>query len=152
MDGNSQNKPANDDSRMYLFQASWAGVPIIQGQWTSYAQDLFKLILLTFSSSKGKFADLESIKSKASLSDEDWVYALDYAAQVTSTLTNYKTFGSSKFIPRIAKDKFRSIVANSSQAEEALKLWDKVCTFGLYCGLPAYSSHSTTSWKNRSTL
>lgn len=69
------------------------------------------------------------------------MYALDYAAQVTSILTNYKTFGSSKFIPRVAKDKFRSIIANSPQAEEALKLWDKVRPAHLPL-LSSYSFHS----------
>lgn len=110
----------------WVSKASWAGVPIIQAQWTEYAQDLFKLMLLTFSSAPAKLADLEAIQSKAGVSKEEWTFALEYAAQVTSILTNYKSFGFSKYIPRVPKESFRKIVESSPQADEAVKLWDKL--------------------------
>lgn len=107
-------------------QASWAGVPIIQGQWSPHAQDLFKLILLVFSSEKGKFADLNEIKKQSGVSDEAWLWALEYSAQVASILLNYKSFGFSKFVPRVSPSDFKAIVKSSPQGSEALKLWDAV--------------------------
>ena len=66
----------------YVSQASWAGARIIQGQWTSYAQSLYDLIILTFSVEKGKLADLAALKKQSGVSDEAWLYALEYSAQV----------------------------------------------------------------------
>lgn len=107
-------------------QASWAGIPIIQGQWSPHAQDLFKLILLVFSSEKGKFAELNEIKKQSGVSDEAWLWALEYSAQVVSILLNYKSFGFSKFVPRVSASDFKAIVKSSPQGPEALKLWDTV--------------------------
>lgn len=108
----------------WVSKASWAGVPIIQGQWSPHAQDLFKLILLVFSSEKGKFADINGIKKQSGVSDEAWLWALEYSAQVVSILLNYKSFGFSKFVPRVSATEFKAIVKSSPQASEALKLWD----------------------------
>lgn len=87
---------------------------------------MFKLILMTFSATAGKFADLEAIRSKCGVSKEDWTFALEYAAQGTSILTNYKSFGFSKYIPRVSRENFRKVVASSPRGDEAVKLWDKV--------------------------
>ncbi|KAF8317582.1 aflatoxin-detoxifizyme [Clavulina sp. PMI_390] len=114
----------------WISKASWAGVPIIQDQWTQYSQELFKLLLTIFgsSTSSSSFADLPALRSKlgSSISDEEWSWALEYTAQATSNLSNYKSFGFSKFIPRISKEKFRKIVEHSERSSEALKTWDKL--------------------------
>jgi dipeptidyl-peptidase-3 len=60
------------------------------------------------------------------VSEEEWTYALEYGAQVVSIFVNYKSFGFSKFIPRVGRTEFRKIVESSPQAKEALPIWDKV--------------------------
>lgn len=65
----------------YVSQASWAGARIIQGQWTEQAQGLYDLITLVFSES-GKLANLEALKKKSSVSNEEWEDLLQYSSQV----------------------------------------------------------------------
>lgn len=65
----------------FVGEASWAGARIIQGQWTPEATSLYDLLVLTFSEN-GKLTDLEALKSKAGLSDEDFEAILQYTSQV----------------------------------------------------------------------
>lgn len=65
----------------YISQASWAGARIIQGQWTEEAQRLYDLIILVFSEN-GRLADLESLKTKSGVSEEEWEDLLQYSSQV----------------------------------------------------------------------
>ncbi|KAG8924473.1 hypothetical protein FRC02_010405 [Tulasnella sp. 418] len=111
----------------FISKASWAGVRIIQGQWTTYAQELYDLLILVFSQ-KGakKITDLESLKKRSGVSDEDWILVIEYTAQVFSNLVNYKSFGFSKFIPRVPPETFKAVVENSENSDAALKLWTKV--------------------------
>jgi len=60
------------------------------------------------------------------LSDEHWKHATTYTAQVFGNLVNYKSFGFSKFIPRIKESQFKSIVAASPNSVDALARWEKV--------------------------
>ena len=50
--------------------------------------------------------------------------------QVLSNLVNYKSFGFTKFIPRIPKEKFEAVVKASSNATNALGTWESVRTRG----------------------
>ena len=65
----------------YISEASWAGARIIQGQWTEQAQRLYDLIILVFSEN-GKLANLEALKKKSGVSDEEWEDLLQYSSQV----------------------------------------------------------------------
>ncbi|KAG8958231.1 hypothetical protein FRC00_002926 [Tulasnella sp. 408] len=116
----------------WVGKASWAGARIIQasnrllgiaGQWTDYAQDLYNLIILTFSDGDKKaLTDLDALKAKSGLNDDEWQWTLEYAAQVLTNLVNYKSFGFSKFIPRVSQEKFREVVEKSGSSK-ALQLW-----------------------------
>jgi dipeptidyl-peptidase-3 len=39
---------------------------------------------------------------------------------------NYKSFGFTKFIPRVSQDQFEAVVQNSPNAPNALPLWNEV--------------------------
>lgn len=107
--------------------ASWAGARIIQGQWTPHAQELYTLLILIFTNPEdGKCVDFNRLKEDSKVSDENWKHATSYTAQVLGNLVNYKSFGFSKFIPRIRPDDFKAIVEASPNKEQALLLWDKV--------------------------
>ncbi|KAG9105042.1 hypothetical protein FRC06_000015 [Ceratobasidium sp. 370] len=129
--------------------ASWAGARIIQEQWTPEAQALYDFLILIFSATDGKsLGDLSALKSKADLNDEEWTQLLEYVAQVQSiiahirtsnnsptswaqvfsNLVNYKSFGFTKFVPRVSEDKFRRVAAASADASKALSLWEKLKT------------------------
>ncbi|TFK54893.1 dipeptidyl-peptidase III [Heliocybe sulcata] len=110
----------------YLAEASWAGARIIQGQWTPQATSLYDLLILTFSDSKGNLADLDALKTKAGLGNEDWEDLLQYTSQVLSNLVNYKSFGFTKIIPRISPDNFTKVVLASANSANASGLWDQL--------------------------
>ncbi|KAF9653115.1 aflatoxin-detoxifizyme [Thelephora ganbajun] len=106
----------------HISEASWAGARIIQGQWTEQAQSLYDLIIHIFSEN-GTLTDLETLKRKSGVSDEEWEDLLQYSSQVLSNLVNYKSFGFTKFIPRIPKEKFEAVVKASSNASNAMGIW-----------------------------
>lgn len=68
----------------YISQASWAGARIIQGQWTPQAERLYDLLIFTFSD-QGKLGDLEGLKQKSCISEEDWDSLMQYTIQVRIT-------------------------------------------------------------------
>ncbi|KAF9818936.1 hypothetical protein IEO21_02474 [Rhodonia placenta] len=109
----------------YIGQASWAGVRIIQGQWTPQAQKLNDLLILIFSD-KGHLADLEGLKQRSGLNPEEWDNLVQYTTQVLSNLANYKSFGFTKIIPRLSEDKFAAVVAKSPNASKTLPLWEEL--------------------------
>lgn len=109
----------------YVGQASWAGARIIQGQWTPQAEKLYDLLILTFSEN-GKLADLDALRTKSGVSQEEWDDLLQYTSQVLSNLVNYKSFGFTKIAPRIPEDKFAAVVEKSANAANAVPLWNEL--------------------------
>ncbi|KAI6039215.1 peptidase family M49-domain-containing protein [Pisolithus marmoratus] len=107
----------------YIGQASWAGARVIQGQWTAQAQTLYDLLVLTFGAN-GKLADLEALKQQSGVSEQDFDDAVQYSAQVMHNLVNYKSFGFTKFVPRLPVGEFAKIIAASTNAANAVPLWE----------------------------
>ncbi|KAI0030824.1 aflatoxin-detoxifizyme [Vararia minispora EC-137] len=111
----------------YIGQASWAGARIILAQWTPYTEKLFDLLILTFSEN-GKLADLDVLKANAGVTDVEWEDTLQYASQALSNLANYKSFGFTKFVPRVPAERFAAVISASPNAVNALPLWDEIKT------------------------
>ncbi|OBZ70380.1 Dipeptidyl peptidase 3 [Grifola frondosa] len=109
----------------HVGEASWAGVRIIQGQWTPQAQKLYDLLILTFSDND-KLTDLGSLQQRSGVTAEEWEDLMQYTSQVLSNLVNYKSFGFTKIVPRISEDSFGAVVAKCANASEALKLWNEL--------------------------
>lgn len=66
--------------------------------------------------------DWKYLQKQSGLSDEDLDHFLDYAAQFLGNVGNYKSFGDSKFIPRIPQ---RQLKALASSCPEALEAYEK---------------------------
>lgn len=63
---------------------------------------------------------------------------------------NYKSFGFTKFIPRIPKEKFEAVVKASPNSPNALGVWESACVHDVgTCFIEADDSHSS---KNTYTL
>ena len=79
------NCPSSKEKKYahYLAEASWAGARIIQGQTTPQAQDLYELLISTFSDDKGQLCNLENLRKHAGLSEGEWEELLQYTAQVS---------------------------------------------------------------------
>ncbi|KAJ7109371.1 aflatoxin-detoxifizyme [Mycena epipterygia] len=118
---------ANEKHYTYwLTLASWAGGRIIQEQWTPQATDLYDLLILTFSSTDGKLADLQALQQKSGLSTTEFADLLQYTSQVLSNLVNFKTFGFTKIVPRTSSDKFAAVIHSSANVAQATPLWDSL--------------------------
>lgn len=109
----------------YLSEASWAGARIILGQWTPYTEKLFDLLILVFGES-GTITNVDTLKEKSGLSTDEWERVLEFASQVLSNLANYKSFGFTKFVPRVPQDKFAAVIENSPNAANAVPLWNEL--------------------------
>jgi dipeptidyl-peptidase-3 len=66
--------------------------------------------------------DWKKVQKQSEIADEDLESFLGYAAQFLGNAGNYKSFGDSKFIPRIAASKLEAI---AKVTPESLKLWEK---------------------------
>ncbi|KAI0302020.1 aflatoxin-detoxifizyme [Russula brevipes] len=109
----------------YLGEASWAGARIILGQWTPFTEKLYDLLILTFSEN-GTITNVNALREKSGLSEDEWDRVLEFASQVLSNLANFKTFGFTKFVPRVSQEKFAAVVENSYNAANAVPLWNEL--------------------------
>ncbi|KAH9048108.1 aflatoxin-detoxifizyme [Lactarius hengduanensis] len=109
----------------FLSEASWAGARIILGQWTPYTEKLFDLLILVFGEN-GTITNVDTLKEKSGLSTDEWERILEFASQVLSNLANYKSFGFTKFVPRVPQDKFAAVIENSPNAANAVPLWNEL--------------------------
>ncbi|GAA5840612.1 hypothetical protein JCM5353_002086 [Sporobolomyces roseus] len=108
-------------------------------QTTDTAEQLFDLVVSTFAQSgENKLADLDELKKKSGVSQEDWEETLAFCAQALSNLSNIKSFGATKFIPRSSPEAFRKIVEASPRSSTALPLFDSLSP-SLYSLSPAAS-------------
>jgi dipeptidyl-peptidase III len=130
----------------WVSRASWAGARIIQAQWTPEAigpnslytthkcmlnvvTELYDLLLLIFSGTEGKLANLEELQRSAGLNAEEWEALSQYTTQVLSNLVNYRSFGFTKILPRLSAEKFDLVVQKSANVASASPLWEKVYRF-----------------------
>ncbi|KAI9509375.1 aflatoxin-detoxifizyme [Russula earlei] len=109
----------------YLGEASWAGARIILGQWTPFTEKLYDLLILTFSEN-GTITDLNALQGNSGLSQDEWDRLLEFASQALSNLANYKSFGFTKFVPRVPQAKFSAVVGSSPNAANAVPLWNEL--------------------------
>ncbi|GAA6010697.1 hypothetical protein JCM11491_002901 [Sporobolomyces phaffii] len=125
----------------HMSQACWSGGRIIMRQTTQDAEKLYDLVVSTFAHSDAsphKLGDLEQLKAKSGVTPEEWDDTLAYCAQVLSNLSNFKSFGATKFIPRSPASAFRSIVAASARSSTALPLFESLAD-SIYSLSPAES-------------
>ncbi|KAA1076581.1 hypothetical protein PGT21_012279 [Puccinia graminis f. sp. tritici] len=119
------------EERLYahwMSRASWHGARIIMNQWTPKSEQLYDFILTLFGSHSDPTqpACFESLRENAQLNTEEWEQALDYSAQLLSNLTNYKSFGATKFIPRCPASTFEALIKASERSTQTNLLWQSV--------------------------
>ncbi|KAK7104572.1 dipeptidyl peptidase 3-like isoform X2 [Littorina saxatilis] len=112
----------------YLAQASFAGGLIVLVQTSPESPGIFLLLQRVF---RGQ--PLEKLKTAAvsnGVDEEQFQSFLVYAAAFYCNMGNYKSFGDSKFIPNLPKDKVEAIVLNSAAAVAdpggVASLWNSV--------------------------
>ncbi|CAK4032047.1 probable dipeptidylpeptidase III [Lecanosticta acicola] len=104
----------------YISRGAWAGTRINLRQVSPESEPIYDFILALHKNYKG---DWKKLQADAGVSAEDVKHFLSYAAQFLGNSGNFKSFGDSKFIPRVAVEKLAAIAHTTP---EAAKLWEKI--------------------------
>uniref|UniRef100_A0A3Q1GZG7 Dipeptidyl peptidase 3 n=1 Tax=Acanthochromis polyacanthus TaxID=80966 RepID=A0A3Q1GZG7_9TELE len=116
-----------------LSRAAWYGGLAVLLQTSPESANIFVLLQRIFR--KQTPAQLEQVATAAGLSSEEYQAFLVYAAGLYANMGNYKSFGDTKFIPNLPKDKLKALVwasqAFQEQPSETEALWDS-CSGLLY--------------------
>lgn len=112
----------------YIAQASWYGGLIVLVQTSPESPGIFILLQKIFRAQP--IAELKTLSVDKGFTEEEWQALMIYCAAFYANMGNYKSFGDTKFIPNIPKDKFESLVLSSKAAgndPSGIKaLWDAV--------------------------
>ncbi|TNM84728.1 hypothetical protein fugu_008906 [Takifugu bimaculatus] len=110
----------------YMSRAAWYGGLAVLLQTSPESADIFVLLQRIFR--KETPAQLEQVATAVGLSAEEYKAFLVYAAGLYANMGNYKSFGDTKFIPNIPKDKLEALVKASQafqeQPNEMEALWN----------------------------
>ncbi|XP_053404717.1 dipeptidyl peptidase 3-like isoform X2 [Mercenaria mercenaria] len=107
-------KNLNDREKKYahhISQASWYGGLIVLVQTSPESPGIFLLLQKMFRAQPVN--ELKNLATELGLSTEEIDALLIYAAGFYSNMGNYKSFGDSKFIPNLPKEKFEAMVYGS---------------------------------------
>lgn len=99
--------------------ACFAGTRIVLRQVSPESEDIYDFIITLHKHADGDYA---ALAKEAGLSKEEVDEYLNYAAQFLGNLGNYKSFGDSKFIPRLEQRQFKALATVS---KDALALYEK---------------------------
>ncbi|KAF7662537.1 hypothetical protein LDENG_00233610 [Lucifuga dentata] len=117
----------------YLSRAAWYGGLAVLLQTSPESANIFVLMQRIFR--KQTPAQLEQVATAAGLHSEEYHAFLVYAAGLYANMGNYKSFGDTKFIPNLSKDKLKALVwasqAFQDEPSEMEALWDS-CSCLLY--------------------
>ncbi|XP_055956733.1 dipeptidyl peptidase 3 isoform X2 [Patella vulgata] len=112
----------------YISQAAFTGGLIVLIQTSPESPGVYLLLQKVFRSQP--ISELEKIALDSGVSAEEFQSLLIYAAGFYANMGNYKSFGDSKFIPKLSKEKFELVVMKSAAAKSDPKgmrsLWDRV--------------------------
>ncbi|KAJ3157175.1 hypothetical protein HDU89_002587 [Geranomyces variabilis] len=111
----------------HLSRAGWAGAKALARSQSQWAPDLVQLFLEIFadptstggSNKPRRTRDIAALKAAANVGEEDWKFFMEYAVQVLYNTGNVKSFGDTKFIPRVSAGQFEAIVRASGSAKAA---------------------------------
>jgi dipeptidyl-peptidase-3 len=102
-----------------ISRACFAGTRIVLRQCSVESEHIYDFIIALHKHSKGDYA---AIAKEAGLSQEEVDEYLNYAAQFLGNLGNYKSFGDSKFVPRLDP---RQMKALATVSKDTLGLYEK---------------------------
>jgi dipeptidyl-peptidase III len=101
------------------YRAAFGGTRIVLRQVSPESEYIYDFIVGLHKHFSG---DWKKVQQEAGISDEDLKSFLDYSAQFLGNCGNYKSFGDSKFIPRISAEKLEAIAKTTPESQ---KLWGK---------------------------
>ncbi|KAL1952756.1 hypothetical protein VTO42DRAFT_4279 [Malbranchea cinnamomea] len=108
----------------HISRAAFLGTRITLRQVSPESEPIYDLIISLYRACDG---DWKSLAEKAGVTQQDLQFFLEYAAQFLGNCGNYKSFGDSKFIPRISASAFEAL---SSTTPETKAAFEKANTTG----------------------
>lgn len=99
----------------YISRASLAGTRINLRQVSPESEAIYDFIIALYKLANG---DWKKVRSDAGISEDDLTHFLNYAAQVLGNTGNFKSFGDSKFVPRIKADSFGKLAGVTPETEK----------------------------------
>uniref|UniRef100_A0A8C5MRF0 Dipeptidyl peptidase 3 n=1 Tax=Leptobrachium leishanense TaxID=445787 RepID=A0A8C5MRF0_9ANUR len=112
----------------YMSQASFYGGLIVLFQTSPESPGIYVLLNRLFKTQEP--TQLKGVALEQGLTEEEYQALLVYAAGFFANMGNYKSFGDTKFVPNVPKDKLekllRSSEAFSRDPEGAESLWKSV--------------------------
>ncbi|XP_043501260.1 dipeptidyl peptidase 3 isoform X2 [Polistes fuscatus] len=112
----------------YLSKAAWDGGLIVYLQLSQESPLIFALFHKIFLSESTD--DLKQSAKKEGICDNEFTAFLVYVCGIITNGGNYKSFGDSKIIPNLPKEKFETIIKASrafkENSNEIQYLWDNV--------------------------
>ncbi|KAI5369498.1 Putative Peptidase family M49 [Septoria linicola] len=129
----------------FISRAAFSGTRVNLRQVSNESEPTYDLILDLHKRWNG---DWKAAQAKAGISDDELKHFLSFAAMFLGNTGNYKSFGDSKFIPRIPKEKFGALAATSDTAAKLFAqvkdvLYDTASVGQLHLGYPAQGHVST---------
>ena len=106
----------------HLSRASFAGQRVVLAQVSPESPFIYDLILTLHKACGG---DYKKLADDTSVPSEDVSLWLEYATQFLGNSGNYKSFGDSKFIPRLSRDSLKKLSGTSKDATELFELASK---------------------------
>ncbi|KAI8907588.1 peptidase family M49-domain-containing protein, partial [Entophlyctis helioformis] len=102
----------------FIGRSSWAAARVISETMSHDSPALVSLFLDLFtepstrrSASPKLRSDMATLKATSGASDATWTLFLEYAVQVLDNLSNFRSFGDRKFVPRLPPSDFEAILA-----------------------------------------
>ncbi|KAI9713846.1 MAG: hypothetical protein M1820_000576 [Bogoriella megaspora] len=118
--------PAQKLYAHHISRACFAGSRITMRQVSPESEDIYDFIMELQNASKG---DWKTLQKTADISDEALNQFLLYAAQFLGNMGNYKSFGDSKFVPRVDEQSLTALAMASPEADKLfLKIKDHLYT------------------------
>ncbi|XP_031572146.1 dipeptidyl peptidase 3-like [Actinia tenebrosa] len=102
----------------YLLKASWEGSLICLFQTSPEAPRIFQLFQKVFSFEEVSEIKERALKAENGLTVEEFECFLMYVASFYGNIGNYKSFGDTKFIPALSKEKFQAIIYASKAYQD----------------------------------
>uniref|UniRef100_V9KGU9 Dipeptidyl peptidase 3 n=1 Tax=Callorhinchus milii TaxID=7868 RepID=V9KGU9_CALMI len=120
----------------YLSQAAWYGGLVVLLQTSPESPTIYVLLQKLFAAQP--LSELQATATEVGLTADEHQAFLVYAAGIYSNMGNYKSFGDTKFIPNLPKEKLKELVwhstAHQRDPQEVERLWEA-------CGDPMFSLH-----------
>lgn len=115
----------NQQQRQYahhLSRAAFSGQRTVLAQVSPESEHIYDLILSLHKTCDG---DYDKLAEQTSVSKEDVTLWLEYAAQFLGNSGNYKSFGDSKFVPRLSPESLDKLASASKEAKDLLSQANK---------------------------